>query len=242
MRPECSDYQKNIARWILGDLTAEESGSLENHLATCPQCRAEKESYSQTLGFLKSGDDEPVPHHFFVHPEEKYLTPWESFRRMKPRWQAMAAAAAVLFVLASGGWILTLTRDEVDVAALKQDILTAVDQKNQEAGKLWVQQVRAEIERSDQNLTQQQKSDLKAALARLDARFAQRMEASEGRTREDTRKLATGLYKTMTQQRVQDLKLINLRFDSIETRNAIETQQTDEIIGTLIQAAEVRLQ
>jgi len=241
MKPECKEFQKNIARSILGDLPDDEIQSLEQHLATCPLCRSEKERYLQTLELLKSAEDEPIPRHFFVHPEEKNLGPWASFRLMKPRWQAMAAAIAAMFVLTSIGWGLSLTREEIDVAALKQDILAAVDQRNREARELWIQQVREEIERSGQSLTQQQQNDLKAALARLDSRFAVRLEASEGRAREDTQKMATGLYRTMTQQRAQDLRLINLRFDTIETRNALETRQTDAILGTLLQAADLRL-
>jgi hypothetical protein len=241
MRPECSDNQKNIAKSLLGDLKAEEYQALEAHLATCSQCRSEQESFARTLSLLKSVDEEPVPRHFFVHPEEKDLTPWQSFRLMRLRWQAMTAALAGLFLLVSGGWLMSLTRSEIDVAALKRDLLKTVEQKNQEARTLWIEQVRAEIEHSNQNLTQQQKADLRAALARLDSRITGRLSASEGRVREDAQTLAAGLYKTVAQQRAQDLKLINLRFNSIETRNDLETRETDAILGTLLQAAEFRI-
>jgi hypothetical protein len=153
----------------------------------------------------------------------------------------MTAALAGLFLLLSGGWLMSLTRNEIDVTALKQELLKTVEQKNQEARTLWIEQVRAEIEHSNQNLTLQQKADLNAALARLNSRITGRLVASEGRAREDAQKLAAGLYKTVAQQRAQDLKIINLRFGSIEARNAIETRQTDAILGTLLQAAELRI-
>jgi hypothetical protein len=241
MKPECSDYQNDIAKSLLGDLTAEENQALEAHLETCSQCRSEQLRFARTLGLLKSVEEEPVPRHFFVHPAEKDLTPWQSFRLMRLRWQAMTVAFAGLFLLLSGGWLMSLTRGEIDVAALKQDLLKTVEQKNQEARAEWIEQVRAEFEHSSQNLTQQQKADLKAALARLDTRITGRLVASESRTRDDAQKLATGVFKTVAQQRAQDLKLINLRFGSIEARNAIENRQTDEILGTLLQAAELRI-
>ena len=241
MKPECSEYQKNIARALMGDLTAEENQSLEAHLATCPDCRSEQEGYVRTLNLMKSADNEPVPRHFFVHPEERNLNPWTSFRLMKPGWQAMAAALAGLFLLTSIGWAMSLTRSEIDVVALKQDILKVAEKQNQEASAHWIEQVRAEIERSGRRLTQKQQSEVKAALARLDARFTGRLTTAEDRVREDTQKLAAGLYKTVTQQRAQDLRLIGLRFDSVEARNAIETRQTDAILSTLLQATDLRL-
>jgi competence protein ComGF len=159
---------------------------------------------------------------------------------MKLHWQAITTSLAGLLLLITGGWVMSLTHKDLDVAALKQDLLKTVEQRNQAARTLWIEQVRAEIERSNQALTQQQKADLKAALVRMDSRIAGRMSAAEDRSRQDAQALASGIYKTVAQQRAQDLKLINLRFSSIETRNAIENRQTDEILGTLLQAAEFR--
>lgn len=225
----------------MGDLTVEERRSLEDHLATCPHCRAEQESYIRTLDIMKAADNEPVPRHFFVYPEEKNLNPWALFRLMKPRWQAITAAVAGLFLFAGIGGILSFTRSEIDVIALKEDILKAAEQKNREAGSLWLQEVRAEMARSQSDLTQQQKTELTAAMNRLDSRMTGRLTAAEDRVRDDTKQLAVNLYRTVAQDRARDLSFINLRFDRIETRNAIETQQTDAILDTLLQAAELRL-
>jgi len=241
MKPECSEYQKNIAQYLLGDLTAEETQSLEDHLATCPHCRAEQASYVQTMQAMKAVDNEPVPHHFFVYPEESNLNPWTLFRLLKPHWQAITAAVAGLFILASIGGIMSFTRSEMDASALKRDILKAAEQKNQEARANWLQEVRAEIARSQTELSQQQKAELTTALTRLDSRLTGRLTATEGRMRDDTKQLAGTLYRTVAQDRARDLSLIDLRFDRIETRNAIATRQTDAILDTLLQATELRL-
>jgi hypothetical protein len=241
MKPECNEYQKNIAQFVLGDLTAGETQSLEDHLATCPHCRAEQEIYFQMLQLMKAADNEQVPRHFFVHPEEKNLNPWALFRLMKPHWQAITAAVAGLFILAGIAGVMSFTRSETDVSALKRDILKATEQKNQEARANWLQEVRAEIARSQAELSQQQKTELTIALTRLDSRLTGRMTAAEGRMRDDSNQLAVNLYRTVAQDRARDLSLIDLRFDRVETRNAIETRQTDAILDTLLQAAELRL-
>jgi hypothetical protein len=241
MKPECSEYQGKIARSLLEDLTSEEKQSLEEHLAECPHCRSEQESYVRTLQIMQTADNEPVPRHFFINSEEQRFSPWELFRLLKPQWQVLAAALAGLFLLVSTGLVLSLTRNNIDVVALKKDILKTAEEKNIQARAALLQEVQAEIGRSRTDLTQQQKVELTAALNRLDSRIAGRMNASENNVRDDMRNVAAGLYRTVAQDRAQDLRFINLRFDSIETNNAIETRQTDAMISTLLQAAELRI-
>ena len=65
---------------------------------------------------------------------------------------------------------------------------------------------------------------------------------TETQMREASQKTAVDVYRTVAQQRARDLDLINLRFDGIETKNALETHQTDTILGTLLQVAEFKLE
>ena len=101
--------------------------------------------------------------------------------------------------------------------------------------------MQAEITRSHTDLTRQQQAQLEAALARVDSRFAERLTLAEGRMREDTQRLGASLYKTVAQQRVRDLDAINTRLDGIEVNNAIETRQTDAILNTILQVADLKL-
>ncbi len=241
MKPECSEYAGKIARRLLGDLAADERQALEGHLAVCPQCRSEQESYSRTLELMQSLDDEPVPRHFLVQPEERSLDPWELFRMLKPGWQAITAAVAGLFILASVAGVMGFTRRGVDVAGLKREILRAAEEQNRRTTESFLQEVRAEIARSNTDLTQQQKTVLTAALDRVDSRVAGRLKLAEARAREDARNMAFDVYRTVSQQRAQDLDLINLRLDGIETKTAIETRQNDAILSTLLQVADLSL-
>jgi hypothetical protein len=101
--------------------------------------------------------------------------------------------------------------------------------------------VRAEIARSHTDLTQQQKAELTAALDRVDSRMTRRLKLVEGSARDDAQKTAVDVYRIISQQRAQDLNLINLRFDGIEASSTLETRQTDAILNTLLQVAELKL-
>jgi hypothetical protein len=59
--------------------------------------------------------------------------------------------------------------------------------------------------------------------------------------RDDTQKLVSDMYRTVAQQRAQDLEAITLRFDSTEASNAIESRQTNEVLGTLLEVADLKL-
>ncbi len=254
MTSQCSDHQKRIQRLFLGELTVEEQQALERHLAECLQCRSEKESYAQTLRLLKSAGDEPVPRHFFVYAQEPGSNPWQIFCQMKPLWQAVTIAAVAMFLFMGiaavsriqmrsdpGGWAISFGGSIIDIDSLKEDILQTAYERNNEASIAQIQEVRAELARSFMELRQQQQADLITALTRLDNNFNERITMAEGNVRADTQTLAVGLYQTISQQRAQDLSIINLRFDSIEANNAIKAQRTDTILGTLLEVAELRL-
>ncbi len=254
MKSECSEYQKRIAGSLLGDLTAEEGQALKAHLLTCAHCRSEQEGYASLLRMMQSVEDDPVPRHFLIHAEERVSNPWQLFQQMKPRWQAIALAFSGLLILIgifalsrlqirsdSNGWEVSFGHSDVDIIALKRDILKTAENSNREARDAWLQEVRAEIALSRADLTRQQQAQLAAGLAHLESSFIERLILTEGRMRDETQKQAVALYRTVAQQRAQDLDAINLRFDGMETYNAIETRQTDAILNTLLQVAELRL-
>ena len=241
MKPECSEFQKKIARSLMEDLTAEERQGFEEHLAACPHCMAERESYLRTLELMRSTDDQPVPHHFIIPTDRRKSNPWELFRLMKPRWQAVTAALAGMFVLISIGWAMSLGRNDIDVAALKQDILKSVEEQNRAAKTAWLQEVRAEIAHSGKNLTQQQQAELSDALERLYSRFIGRLQTTEDRMKDYTQEMTVTLNNKVDWQRAQDLNLINLRLDTFQVKSAVKEQQTNVILDTLLQVAELRL-
>jgi hypothetical protein len=247
MKSQCSEYQKRIARSLLGDLNPAEQKELEQHLAGCPQCRSEQADYAKTLDELKQAGDEPVPRHFFVHPIEERFSFWQVFRWMS-RWQQAATLATAGLLLLFGiaalshlqlqidrsGLRLNFGGNAVDTAALKQEILMAADAAI-------IQEVRSEIARAGSDLSRNQRAELAAALVNLNARFSAQVSRSENNVRGDSQRMIAGVYQAVSQQRARDLEMMNLWFASAQADDALKTRQTDEILDTLLQEAELRL-
>ena len=252
MKSECSECQMKIAGSVLGDLSATEQRALDEHLAACPTCRSEHAGYAEAIELLKSAGDEAVPRHFFVRGEEQVPNPWQLFCRMRPAWRAaMAAVAALLLVICvaaasrmhirsgSNGWAVSF--GGMDIEALKADILKAAEAQNREFVAGRVQEARAGIAQSNAAAARQQREYLAAELSRLDSRLGRRLELTEGSVRADAQNMVFDVYQTVSRQRAQDLGIVNLRFDALEANNAIKARQTNDILGTLLQVAELRL-
>ena len=247
MTPECKEQQEKIARSLIGDLTKEERRSLEDHLSTCAICRSEKESYAGTLDLLQSLQDEPVPRHFFIHAEEPESNPWRLYRRMKPRWQWITAAAAVLFLLvgmaavsrfqfridAGGGWTVDFGND-ARVAALEEEISKLSNERNRYATTAQLLETRSGFESILADMSRQQQL-LLTALELQDSKQTGQLLSAEARWRKDTGELLTALYQNVSGFRAQDLENIGSRFNSLEMTQAAQARQTDAILTALVQ-------
>jgi len=87
----------------------------------------------------------------------------------------------------------------------------------------------------------QQRDLLAGELASLDSRFKGRIDQTEDHMRADTRELVFAAYQTVSHQRAQDLAIMNLRLDALSANSAIKSRQTSEILGTLLEVAELKL-
>lgn len=258
MTSECSRYEQHIPRSFVGDLSPEEQQALDLHLAGCAGCRAEQERYAETVRILGTADDVPVPRHFFVYPQERSASPWQLFRQMTPRWQAAAAVFATLVVLLGvsaisgttvradrGAWTLSFGRGAdapaLDVDALKAEILQAAEQRNRETALVWIQNLRTEIAGSRNELTQQQQVQLVAELSMLESRLSSRIAATADDIRTSTQKSDAELYQAVSLQRSQDMNAWNARVDAVTQSAEGHARETDAILETLLQVAELRI-
>jgi hypothetical protein len=254
MKSQCSKYQKQIPRLILCELTAEEEKALGDHLEICSQCRSEHESYSQTIRMLQSVENEPVPRHFFVYEGAQKQNPWQIFRQMEPFWQTATVALAGLFLFIGiaavsqmnvkadrNGLAVAFGHKNMDTTTLKTEILKIAEERNRAAAQKWVQEIRAELDRSRTELTHQQKEELTAAFAQLNSRLSGRILQEADTVRIDTGALISDMYKTVSQQRARDLALINAHFENTKELSAVKEHQTNEILDALLQVAELKL-
>mgnify|MGYP001118307061 CR=1 FL=1 len=258
MTSECSERQQQIHRSLLGDVTAEEQRALDTHISACPACQQERERYVQTLRLLQSVCDEPLPRHFLVYPQEHSAKPWQLFRQMTPIWQATTAAIAA-FVLLLGiaatsrmeirsdhaSWSVSFgqstTTPAIDLVALKAEILRTSEEKNRETAIAWIQDLRSEIVLSRTNLTQQQQVELAAALNDLESRLNNQIAATAEDLKAGTQKSNFDLYQAVSLQRQEDLNSVNIRLDKIVEDNEIRARQTDAILDTLLQIANLNI-
>jgi hypothetical protein len=258
MIARCSQHQQYIQRSLVDDLTPEEQLALNQHLAGCPSCRAEHDRYAHALRQLQSYGEEPLPRHFFVYPEEVETKPLQLFRRMTPIWQMATASLAALLLMVGvaaafhvqfrsdhGAWTLSFGRPVIqgvsDLAAFKADILKTAEQKNQEAALTWIQDLRDELARTHADVNQEQKTQLVAALSSMETRLDNRIALTADDTRAATQKSLVDLYQMLSQQRDHDLNVINSRFSLDADSRAVKTRETDVILDTLLQVANLNL-
>jgi hypothetical protein len=253
MISECSEWQKQIPRSLLGDLTADEQSSLDLHVSSCPSCRQEREHYAQTLRMLQSVTDEPVPRHFLVYPQEPSAKPWQLFQKMMPIWQAATVAVAALVLLVGtaaasrlqvrsdrGSWSISFGQSAagpaIDLAALKADILRSAAEENRQANLAWVQDLRSEIARSRADLTQQQQAQLVTALTTLQSRLNSRITLAADDIRAGTQRSMIDMYQAVSLQRQEDLNGLNARLDSAVERSEARANRTDAVLSALLEA------
>ncbi len=245
MKADCTEFQKQIARLLLGDLTPEEQKSLEEHLSECSVCASEKERYAGTLNLLQSAEDEPVPRHFFIHPREMESNPWRLFLQLKRSWQAAAVVASVLLLLlgiaAISGLQVRVNADglavgfgsNVDIDALKADLMHTIIERD-EASASRIEELREDIGGVLSDMVSQQRVML-TTLVQQDAVLDQRISLTEDRLKAENRDLVLDVYDAVTKQRVQDLGMINFRLDSFETSYAAKELQTNQFLSALLQ-------
>ncbi len=265
MTAACSTYRNLIPRAAVGEIGAEELKSLSLHLAECVPCSNEHSQYVETLRVMRESGDVAVPRHFFVYAQEPSGNPWLMFRRMNLAWQAgfaaailllgvFAAAAASQLEVRAGNGALTISfgnsvptpiapvpQPVIDAAGLKADILNAVEEKNRREKLEWVKTLRTELDKSSRSMSERQRRILQTALVELETRLDSRM-STEVRNLEDRSDRAlTGLYQLISTERQRDLASLNNRFNRLVTSSEVRSDQTDQILETLLQVAELKL-
>ena len=265
MNKDCRYFQEQIPKAMVGDLEAEEQPSLDAHLAECVACRQERELYSETLSQMRALEDVAVPRHFFVYPEERAANPWQLFRMMHPAWQGVAAAGllvGVAFVALAvsqvhvrskdGAWTIAFGNlpavspapapsPKIDTAALEARILQIVEEKNRKEKLEWVRTLRSEINRSHSTLTRQQQIVLENALAGLESRMGSRMEQTARSVEERNNSSIASLYQAVSQQRELDLAAMDRKLTGLAVSGEMKETQTNAILETLLQVAELRM-
>ena len=262
MSADCTMYRNLIPRAVAGDLGAEEQESLNLHLAECAPCSREQALYAETLRVMRRAGDVPVPKHFFVY-REQFENPWQIFSRMSRAWQFAsavvilllgvftAAAATRLHVRAeSGALILSFgepalrrisSPPPLDVAAIEARIVERVKADNRKDKLELLRTLRTDIEKSNRALTERQRKILQAALSDVEMRLSGQVATAESRLEARSDKAIADLYQVVSAERATDLAVFDNRLNRLAVNGEIRGSQTDAILETLLQVADLNL-
>jgi len=264
MTMQCEDHRKKIWETLLGDVSPAEQESLKTHLTECPSCSREQDVAVDTVQQLRSATDVPVPRHFFVYPGKARFSPWSLFQSLSLAWKA----AVIMIVLAMGGLSglamanfqgqaergrftisfgkapepkVVHTAPSANVEALKTDLLRVLEERSHQEHQVWVQDMRKELARSSLALTRKQQKLVDTALAGLEAQVDHQLRTRELALQASWKQSMTDLYQTVQAQRKQDLVLTRNHLDRLAVQGQMRNHQTDAILETLLQVAEMRM-
>jgi hypothetical protein len=265
MEAECSAYRSLIPRSMMGDLHIKDQQSLDMHLAECGSCRLEHSQYVETFRQMHLCGDLPVPKHFFVYSGERSENPWSAFRRMSFAWQGAISATVLLFFIfaaaaamrlnlrvGTGDWILgfgdavpaqtvLVPAPVIDTVALEARVLSIVEDRNRREKLESLRALRAEIAKSNRAATEVQRRVLQAAFTDMEARLgAEILETRRSLEDRSDRSLA-GLYQIISSERARDIAAVDTSLSRLAANGEKRNDQTDAILETLLQVAELKL-
>jgi len=265
MNSECPRYRSQIPEALLGDLDSESQQALSSHLAGCQGCASEQALYAETFRQMGLAGDVEVPRHFFVYPQEVRENPWHLFRRLGFAWQGALATAAALLILLAGVAIARVQiraeedaviigfgklpmrqapapdMSKLDTASLDADILRVVEEQSRKDNLELLRVLRAEIARSDRAINDRQRALLQTALLNLEERLGGRITQAAATMQQATNRSLEEFYQTVSLQRESDMTRINNQISRIAVSGEAKSNQTDAILETLLQVAELRL-
>jgi hypothetical protein len=106
--------QKDLARYLEGEVTRSRAEEVEEHLHGCDACRRELESMREMVGRLSksAGPEEHRDH--LPEVRRRIESGYGAYRRRRRRWSLAAVTGAALIALAVAGWFLLRPADRAD--------------------------------------------------------------------------------------------------------------------------------
>ena len=129
----------------------------------------------------------------------------------------------------------------IDLEALKSELTRLLENRSRNDKLEILQTLRAEMARSESAMTRKQRLVLETALSRLESRVNNRIVDAAASLESANQRSLGDMYRTLETQRVQDLSSVNDRLNRITVNGEIKSNQTDAILETLLQVAELKL-
>ncbi|MFB3903334.1 MAG: anti-sigma factor [Acidobacteriota bacterium] len=264
MNDRCAFYRDLIPRALLGDLESGRVAELDEHLAGCAQCRAERDHYRETVEQLALVEDEPVPRHFLVPADARHASWRDLLAAIAWPWRIAAATGlVVVFVLAglglsglqfrAGDGVYAFSfgrplpdfdstaRTEAAIQALRTETRNLVEQTIRSERQHYMDTLRAELARSSRRLNSEQRQLLQVALNDIENRLNQRIAATRAAIADQTDTSLDTLYATLQAQRTQDLAVIRKSITETARASEANDRQTQEVLATLLEVADLQI-
>jgi hypothetical protein len=129
----------------------------------------------------------------------------------------------------------------VDVAAIKKEILASMEEKSRADRLQVVQLLRTELAKSHNRFNQRQRELLQTSLDAMGTRLNGRIVAAGALLEARSNQNLTNYYKTLQTERQQDLAHISTSLTRIVQQGTLKNRQTDAILDTLLQVAELKM-
>ena len=265
MKLNCELVQQWIPQELLSDLGLEEKRLLESHLSTCAACRQEKERYLSFLPLLNKDVDRPVPKHFFINPAATAESTWIAFTRLSFAWRT-GLVAATAFLITLGGFVMAKTRIDVgkhgitlamgrsdllpdkatyirqtDLQNIRQELTSLLQQKSQSERLEFISMLKEELTKTNRSLSSSQQQWVLASLRKVEDRLDEKILSTGTIIQAQNQQALANLSTSFSRQREKDLNLIDTGVRALARQDALKNEQTDAILDTLIQVAELKM-
>lgn len=258
MNTICHSIRNNIPAFLFGELSNAERESTKQHLAACPGCSQELEQYQALLGQLSAVEDVDVPRHFYVTNIKPCHAWWTWLSPATLSWKMAAVAISLAVVVAL---VISQTRIEAgngriavsfgaapkapavtpqELAAVQKQWQLAMEKQLAEQRQDYLQLVRQIIDESSRKLSRRQRETMQVTLTTLEQRLAKRADSEAIRQQAKMNQTAEELYAVLQAERQQDIRQINATLAEIVRQGNLKSRQTDAILETLVQVAELR--
>ncbi len=255
MNANCKNYSEWIERSIFEEITDRQKADLETHLANCPDCASERELLLSTFSELRAFPEVASPRHFYIAGPSR-VGVWDMFQQMSLFWR-MATASFLLGILLIGGAAaanlrvqsqdgqLTLAFGElhrepkIDPEQLKASLRREIELEMDQRQALLIQQVRQEIAALGDTFSTRQRQLMAVALNKLEDRMGERIDQQTLETRARFQDAAAQIYKTLSREQKRQVALLNDRLDLLNVRDQIQGDQTQALMATVLQIADL---
>ena len=260
MNKSCERYVAMIAAAVTGDLDADDSRELENHLSACASCAQEHQLYRTTIERMKTGAvDVDPPRHFFVYPEERR---WSWFGAWGYGWRAAAALAGFLVLAAVGlaaagfqfraqngvysfsfGQPIQVVRNDESarMQALKQELVAIIRESADRERTRQAELLDARLKDVNGQLTAPQRQAIAQVFEENNKRIDTRITAGETLLEARTKNALDTMYRTVRAQRAQDLTRIRASLVQAALKDEAQDSEAQAMLDTLMQVAELNV-